>query len=430
MSFAELGKLGDLGKLAEAAGEIGELGGKLEGEFSGIKIDSGELLKHLDQKYDFDLAKLEADFGIRIKDLDIKYDNAGKPRFEIGGKEVKFERVNELMKEGNFRAAYEEMGVDKKVLDSNEFRRFEARAEAEVYNSEPAKFEREMKEVKEVSENVEAELKTEIDVDMEGMTEQQVEARLDEAIKKDPRFKKAVENVDEKIKEKLTKDGEVEVGKTNKWKLTKKIAKGVLALGAAGFMGWLAVEHQRRSNGCWLVRRDGEKKRVKILTCPNISVDDYKDTMLRMPLKGCNKVCPEKYEGCEPKICFGNDTCVKYKEVDDDGNELEEAECEERLKRECPQGGSCTKYCSTNYLSVPDGATLTCVSMNFWQSLVDVSEDIVKKPFEYAEKAGKSAFNFLKKFLYVALGILGLLILIRVVFAISKKLMEKKPNSK
>lgn len=373
-------------------GEIGRLAEDIlkENKFE-FKYENSKIFENMskEMKNEFETLKMEPD---KFEIIGEK----GKYELHYDGKLVDIQKASDAMKEGKLFDALKEYKAPEKVLTNLEVIDYTTKYENAWKNQLSIK---ENTRLSEITEN--GKKGTEVLGDIKTAEE------FNEMVEKNPSVKKAMVELEKKAKEAEKSGKEVETGE---WKKTKLAAKALVFAFATGGVYGLIKQHQNDMNGCWLVKTsDGSKCKIRKLTCnpderTNLCESDYP----------CVNICT-KNQG----TCFGVDACTKCKE-DESGVQI----CAETLK-ECNSGSGCNK-CSSDSIVCPDGYFLQCSDVDFLGSM----GDFMQQPFEWGADILSKIINVLKIILYIALGIIGLLILFKIGMALKDSLKVEHVSEK
>jgi hypothetical protein len=213
-------------------------------------------------------------------------------------------------------------------------------------------------------------------------------------VKADPKLESRLNQILKDLESKISNNN-LNVGK---W-LKRTIFVVVGSLGLA----WLyekVKEHQQLLNGCWLINLLGPADKVERCKVYTLCCDDVDTTSEEVAQYMCSSQALNKCGGSLQTPCFPEDECIQY---DVDNN------CIQKLTPRCAEG-TCHKACSetANLVEVPPNHRLSCVQLNFWDSVEEFVDDVIDE--------GKQQIEWIMKIVLMGLAIIFIYNLLQKIF--------------
>lgn len=320
-----------------------------------------------------------------------------KNRVIVDGKEFDFKKVSKMMEEGDIMGAFEELGGPfERIRNNPEFANFAQRYENTMERSPARVAIKESEPFEEAGKKTTAVLGT-------PENEKEFESVINKTSDIKGKAMKDISDLEDKAKEAEGKGSKiVRLGKWIKESITIERILKIASLGLVGVGAYLLYkmikEHQDAMNGCWLIKSNGDKCKVSLLTCDSDA-------------RGQGDICPPVNE-CGVKNtdpCFSTKTCIHY---------AKDNTCDKYLEQ-C-SSGDCSDMCSCDKIDCPQGATLVCKNADFWEA----ASDLIGKPIDWVSGFAGGLADTLKKVLtYLIIGI-GVVVFIMIIMWLIKKLVS------
>ena len=368
------------------------------------KVDIGGSL-HLAKMLDD--VNLKIDVGKNIPEIKTDLGNLGfdSSKLDIQGETINYEgktmKITELsdsIKKGDMGPLFELSGekLDATAVKSYNTRFLDANPGAvEIKNLETAKVDGGKIQESIDSGNV-------MDTEVNTPEKVEVETKINEGKTENAKLDEDINKINEEVK----KNSDISYGTYVK----TSVKLGIIASGVFLLTKFIK-EHQKAMNGCWMINlKTGDKCKVTNLCCGDTNKSGK---MCEQTPTSCTQYNNRGEKQENKTSCFTDAACVT---VNESGN------CAETISSKgdkCKGKKTCSIYCDSSKIEVPEGFQISCVNVDFYGAMADV----VATPFNVAGDLIKKVINIAKYIFFGVVILIGLIIIYKMidVFIIQNK---------